>query len=157
MNTETLQIIENRFKVLPPNILKVVTNYPWAEKIIEINKNHNLTNEQGNQLAIEICILVLAMESPRKVSESILKNIELSPDQADGVLEDIERLIIKPILEQVSLGSGNSEKVTAPEITEPELQTQPNEVEENSKPKLTSIPNYSDYDSGKDPYREPLE
>jgi len=150
MNIE--QLIEEREKTLPPNLLKAINSFPWKALVQNISKENLLNPEQGLALEQETMFILYEFESPTDFIKNIVENVKVSEEVASTIANSAAEKVFEPILKasnEGEAGEKTSETVpSSPPPTTDEQKTQPSSD--------IGVPNYS-YESGKDPYREPLE
>jgi len=166
MENELNKMFENGLSGLPTDISEVIKKTPWKETLKNISGAHLLTEDEANLLLAETAIIILGYESPEKFNENLINNVGLDFAKSEIVSKDIYEKILVPIDQKINPEAKKEATVgviSIPEnsIVTPEVKTSINldqkEPEESTKPAFTSTPNYSSYDSGKDPYREPIE
>jgi hypothetical protein len=162
MNDILNQEIKDRLNKLPPKISGVINSFPWIEKVNEISKDTNLSENQKNSFLTETAILILGIESPQNFPKNIIERVGVKEDQAKIILDRVDKEIVTPILAQVASApelSISSEPEPARVVEDENLQknidSSPSKV--LPKDKFASVPNYAHYEPGQDPYHEPLE
>ncbi len=148
MNDSEL-LIENQFKKLPPTNQQALLKVPWRELSQKIAKNNNLTSEQSESLETEVLLLLYQLQSADDFFDNLLREVGAEEEVIQKIFTAVETEIIYAIETEM-------EKIE-PEKSSSETSGVTDTKDEWKRPELASLPNYSDYQEGKDPYREPLE
>lgn len=163
---ETDSLIKQQLERLPPTVQKALNAFDWKEAVKNISTDLLLTPEQGLGLETEVLLLIYSFEPQENFYNNLLYKVGLTPDVAEKVFDQIELKVLKPLTEEVekqevgvivdkNLSIPSSEPIS-PAIQTEMPQTPPSSATEKEKDSI-SIPDYSAYESGKDPYREPVE
>ncbi len=100
-----------QFNNLPEELRSAITSSGWENKVSQIGKDNNLSDEQIGKLAIETLLRLLGVESVDSFSEDIIKIVGLDRNRALTVADEITQIIF----DQINISE---------EVTEPETQTQ---------------------------------
>lgn len=141
-------LIKKRFEELPIELQRILLNFDWKKEIASIAKEKNLSEDQTKALETETLLLLYRFEPQEKFYDNLISEVGVDENITGYIFDLIQDRILAKIAELLD----NPGLVIDPQKT-----TSPLVTTEPKKPELTSIPNYSSYESGKDPYREPIE
>ena len=83
------EILKDRYKVLPPDMQKVISGSDYYLKLTEICKKYNLHVDQSGALQTETILVMLGLESANSYSSNIQNALEISKESADRIAKDI--------------------------------------------------------------------
>ncbi len=165
------KLVEEQLKTLPPNLRQAIGVVPWKALVQDIGKANALDVEQIASLEQETMFIIYGFENPNDYVSNVTKNIGISEDIAYAIAESIVNKIFDPILKKSEEYAKATTPTSVPEIPPANLpmveegevahdapQIEPKALSQETKPELkvnASLPDYR-YESGKDPYREPL-
>lgn len=115
MDTETKKIIEKQAEYLPEEIGKLFDDPEFLEKIINIGKKYNLTNEQSDIFQTETILVLLGLVHIDEYSENLNKNLKINQPEIDSIVLAINKEIfsdIKPQLEELYQKTDAGEQAT---------------------------------------------
>lgn len=173
--TPTIQEqLAERFESLPKSVQDAVTSADVEKKLRALSQKHKLHLDQWVLLENEIMLTLLGIEEPENMSKNIEREVRVTPEVAQNIVNDIAVLIFAPIRE--SLQKGIPSETLARKTTTETVQSDsaglilPNQElpqsSQNEKRGPTDL-NGPAYQTGTsslerknvqgDPYREPLE
>lgn len=174
---ETDKLIEEQWKILPPNLQQAINAVPWKSLVNEIALLNKLGFEQIAIVERETMFIIYGFENPEDYIENIVREAMIDEVTATTIAEAVNDKIFEVIASKVE-GVEKTEKPTAENRPVPEIPlTNLPMVEEGEvahsvphieqlittstpppikpEPAKVSLPDYR-YPDGKDPYREPL-
>jgi hypothetical protein len=162
--------LQNQLKDLPQEIKKFISSALYTEQINNISKEAELTPEQKTAFENEVLFVLLGMELKEDLGNNIKNQLTIDDEKLENIIINVNTAIFEPVLDWLPLEEeGDLEQSSTENIVPPiestatttfekgDTDIEPTNKVEAEKPTFTNIPNYSDYDSGKDPYREPIE
>jgi hypothetical protein len=163
---DTNLIIKQQFDQLPSEVQRALISFDWKKEVKNISNELLLTSEQSIDLETEVLLLIYSFEPQENFYNNLLYKVGLTADIAEKGFNLVEEKILKPLTSVVEEGAptplmtdntlttSHQELVGTPQV-EPIINPADQTLEERKK--VVSIPDYSKYESGKDPYREPIE
>lgn len=151
-------IIDKKFKELPLAIQIALSTFDWKDEVKKIAEETKLTPEQEALLQTEILLLLYSLEPKDNFYDNLVGEVGLDEDSAENIFELVEERIVVKIAEKIEGTSPENESSTiASSESIPATDPIPAKVGDSTLPKLASLPDYSsDYEPGKDPYKEPI-
>lgn len=143
-------IIKEKFESSPKEIQEYLSNREWEKTINDITAIEGLNVEQKQSLQNELLFIMLGLDLPKNLIKNLFTELQIDSVRAENISKILNEKIIKPL--EIFLPIEETEKAQGQSEDPSETKT-----DEWKRPQLASIPNYSDYEQGKDPYREPLE
>ncbi len=142
-------IIKEKFENSPQEIKDYISRKDWEKIIFDIVTKEGLNPEQKNSLTNEVLFILLGLDLPKNLPQNISSQLQIDSERAQSITNILLEKILTPF--EMFLPA---EETGEPETSQQESLTENNEWK---KPELASLPNYSNYETGSDPYREPLE
>jgi hypothetical protein len=119
MDDKTKKLIEERVKLLPPEIQAVVLEGSWLGALEDIRKKHELRVDQAGELQTETFLVLLGLTKPADYVHEIQARLNLVGNKAGEIAEDAEKLIFRPLITKLEeVYSRNEETAIAPEETQ---------------------------------------
>lgn len=115
MNPELKKIIEERANKLPAKVMAAIKSVLWVEKMIQIAKNNNLSEEKETLFITETTLLVFGIESPTKYPGNLGERVGLDDGTVIKIAKEVNEQIIMPITKMVEENNSEQKKETVPE------------------------------------------
>ena len=97
----TKQILEERFRELPPVIQTAITESDWIKTLRKIISENELLIDQGLAIETETFLMMLGMTHPKNFTKNIKKEANLSTDQAVDVATEVEEKILSEVKKRI--------------------------------------------------------
>jgi len=101
-------IIEARFAELPKAVQQAVTDASVEKKLRALAEKYKLHLDQWVVLENEIMLTLLGLEDPEDMAKNVAKEVKITEELAQEIVNDIAVQVFKPIREQMQ-GSLDSE------------------------------------------------
>lgn len=98
--TEEEKIIKDQFNSLPDNLKKALDSVPWRSFIKQIGLENKLMLDQIDRLERETMLILYAFDDPKNYIDNLVKEVELSKEQAAIISDAVAEKIIVPIEER---------------------------------------------------------
>lgn len=173
------QELAQRFAELPQSVQNAVTSADVEKKLRALSQKHKLHLDQWVLLENEIMLTLLGVEDPANMAANIAKEVRVTPEVAQAIVNDIATLVFAPIrqaLQQGIPGDALNRKTTTntvqsdsaglvmPNENDPDASGQGVGLATKREPTDLSGPAYQAGTSSTarknvvgDPYREPVE
>jgi hypothetical protein len=112
------EILAERFAALPVTVQSAINDASVEEKLRTLAGKHKLHLDQWVLLENEIMLTLLGISDPEDMAENIAKEVNVSKEVAEALVNDIAREIFTPIREllQENLEGATEEVDTRPTI-----------------------------------------
>ncbi|MDQ3089732.1 MAG: hypothetical protein M3Q24_01085 [bacterium] len=148
---ESTKIIEEKFNELPKDLQSALSAVDWRSEIKKISTEKNLSIEQIQTLETETLLILYGFTSKDDFYENLVVEVNLNEELASEIFDLIQERVVVKLADKMGGISDNTAFIVPSLNQDPAINTS----DEPVRPHLTSIPNYSDYKQGEDPYREP--
>lgn len=152
-------LIKKIYSELPPEIEGVIASENTLNIFEEISGGNNLDYKQKGILVYETTMKIVGL-STGNFENTLKDKLQVTDVVAKNINSEIESKIFSLIPNETLVKQQARAQVLNNESDSNVVATKPELVEKSdleSRKNVVSIPNYSNYDSGKDPYREPIE
>jgi len=129
-NTKTANVME-RFRDLPEDLQKAIFSPNTADAILAAGKNSGIAIDKIGELADETGLVMLGITPPGEFIRNLTRRLELDPEKAKAVAEEINQKIFQPVRESLKKVHGLGEAPKAP--------TQPDATKQKPLPTRSDI------------------
>lgn len=156
-DSETL--INERFKELPLNFQKALLSFDWKAELRKISEENNLSSQQAASLEAETLLILYGFVPKENYEENLTRELSIDEVTTDKIFNAVQDRVVLVLANKIDSVSSESplpktEPEPLPNSFTPSISPQEKEL---PKPTLASVPNYSHYEPGQDPYHEPIE
>jgi hypothetical protein len=110
MNESYLQPeIKERFQELPETVQNIILESGWEKTTRRIVEDNNLRIDQGAAIENEVMLTMFGFERPENFKENIIKETDLTPEEADKVVADINQNVFQLIKDRLVLETDDSD------------------------------------------------
>jgi hypothetical protein len=110
MTMDTNNQIPEYLKTLPQKVQDFVLNGVWEERSLEIAKKYSLNAEQADMLADEVLYILIGLELPERLQDSLVAELSISKLLATQIENDLETRVF-----QYALNAIEANKESKPE------------------------------------------
>lgn len=103
-NNPIQQQLAERFSALPPSVQKAITDTSIEKKLRALAQKHKLHLDQWVLLENEIMLTLLGVEDPDNMVANVAREVHVSTDIAQAIVNDIATLVFTPIRESLQQG-----------------------------------------------------
>ncbi len=90
-----------RFRDLPEDLQKAMFSPDTADAILAVGKKFGLQIDQTGELADETGLVMLGVTPPGEFIRNLARRLELDPEKAKAVAEEINQKIFQPVRESL--------------------------------------------------------
>jgi hypothetical protein len=101
MNPETENIIKEQMKILPKEVINILADPAWSEKVLTIGRKNGLTEEQSQTLLLETNLVLLGLVHPDEYADELKNRLKIDEMKADNIVSDINREILSGVREKL--------------------------------------------------------
>lgn len=101
MEQNVINILENQFNKLPKPLQTFVISDDFIENLNSLGKDNNLKSEEQTVLENETMMIFLGLESFADLEENLVRNAQLTQEQALEVAKSVLEKIITPVEEDL--------------------------------------------------------
>lgn len=105
------KIIEGRISTLPEKMQEILFANSWKEMVKNITTRYTLNEEEANNLKTEIFLILTGLEPINNFRTNLVKELDISYDQALKIASDTNTGIFNPIMEILKKAEGEIKKV----------------------------------------------
>lgn len=162
MQEDDDKIIQEYILNLPEAVKDTVLNSDWQKSIRTISQKFNLNVGQGYELERVVLYIMIALEEPSSLFETLKKEVTQDEDLAYQIAFEVNEKIFKKIKnELIKLTTSNPEsEIAEKQNKEKEIVVSPKQID-NVDIDLNpgAEKNYAEKNNGYvvDPYREPID
>lgn len=106
------EIIKERLGLLSPELRAFMADESWRREAEKIGKQFNLSEEKYASFENEIFLILLCFELPDSFAENIKKELEIDPDTAKWMTEDVSKNIFSKVSNEINAIWGEMGQVT---------------------------------------------
>lgn len=113
MNPEIEKIIKEQMKILPPEVINILADPAFGEKIINIGKKNILNEVQLVILQQETNLVLLGLVHPDEYENELKNRLKIDEMKVNNILSDVNREILGGVREKlVGLFNVSDESLT---------------------------------------------
>lgn len=95
------QQLEEKFKLLPEDIRRVISSAEIMGKIADIAENHDLMLDKADELAQETSFVMLGLTHPNEFIPHLRKRLGVSDDVVNKIADEVNEQVFKEIRESL--------------------------------------------------------
>lgn len=97
MDKETEEIIKEQLKILPKEVISIIADVSWIEKVLDIGKKNGLSEKQLEILQLETNLLLLGLVHPDDYPKELESHLKISDIKLDNVVNDVNRELLSSV------------------------------------------------------------
>ncbi len=97
METNTPQILQDKFASLPVELQQAITESGFIDKLRAISKDEKLMIDQGGALETEVLMVLLGVEALTSFEDNLIKELRLDKEKAKRISDLVGNQIFSPI------------------------------------------------------------
>lgn len=149
--------IRERYATLPQKVRSLLWSEEMGKAIFDIGKSSNLTQDQIQELADEITMMILGAAPAQDFPFNVQRKLNLTSDRTNAIIKAVNEKVFEPIRPELRaihepLPTPAAQKAIPPEhlAVRPLSTTTPSIF-------VKPVPKPPEYSAGRDPYREVVE
>ncbi len=153
------QQIKDAYNSLPKVVQETIANADVQAKLRELSKAYSLHLDKWRLLENEIMLALLGITEPQDLPENIVKDVGLTPEQANKITEAVIAIVFDPIQESLKeqVGEAQSTLETIDDTTPAKNPIDISKFSEAPTNPSTYTPKVNSTSKVDDPYHEPIE
>lgn len=108
--------INEYIKNLPEAVQDIVFDYVWEERTVEIGKKYGLKDDQVDQLANIVVLVLIGIEKPETFLQTVMADLGISNLLAEQILTDLENRVFDYALKEIE--SSNQQRPATAKVLE---------------------------------------
>lgn len=110
MDDQNSQNIDSYIKNLPQKVQDFVFDREWQDRVYEISKKYSLNEDQSENLADIVVLVLIGLQNPETFLDSIVKDLGVSRLLAEQIMEDIDKRVFDFAMKSVGSLENNPPK-----------------------------------------------
>ena len=119
MNTETKQLVQGRFKELPPQLQASLSNEHIRPAVTYLVKKYTLSELQETKLENEIVLVLLGFAYTEDFTETIVREVPIDISIAQSITQEVQTMVFQDVaseLHQIHAQQPSSAERSAPRL-----------------------------------------
>lgn len=95
------KMLQEQLATLPPVVRKAIASSELEANLRELANSHKLHVDQWEDLEHEVMLTLVGIKLPEELQQNIVSEVGVTNDVAEGLAQDINRIVFEPIREEL--------------------------------------------------------